>query len=96
MGREAALEARCCALAQLAGVYPIKLGGFVAGLPDRVFLLPGGRCWFVEFKGPKGKLRKRQVWCFTQLSNIGHEPSVIQEYTDFQNQLRKRLRHKVT
>lgn len=43
-----------------------------AGVPDRIVLLPGGRCVFVELKRPKdGKLSKLQIWWERQLTRLG-------------------------
>ncbi|ASZ73384.1 nuclease [Brevibacterium phage LuckyBarnes] len=46
----------------------LKLGGLsykwvpiIAGLPDRVVLLPGGRVYFIELKATDGKLRPDQL-----------------------------------
>jgi len=91
MSREATLEARCCALAKRMGVYPIKLGGFVVGLPDRLFLLPDGRVWLVEFKTPEGRLEPRQKFEFERLHELGHPVTICRTYFGFKRDLDKLL-----
>jgi hypothetical protein len=87
MGPEAALEARCSALARSKGCYAVKLGGFTVGLPDRVFLLPKGKVWLVEFKSPTGAVTQRQRYTFTELAGLGHPVDVIRTAAAFANQL---------
>lgn len=91
MAREARLEARCCVLAVRMGVYAIKTGGFAIGLPDRLFLLPGGGCWLVEFKSRHGRLSPGQRHWFAQLAEIGHPVTVIRAYEPFVACLQERL-----
>lgn len=43
----------------------------LAGVPDRLVLLPGGRCGFVELKAPGKKLRPLQVKRKQQLEALG-------------------------
>jgi hypothetical protein len=46
-----------------AGGICIKLLPTVAGVPDRLVLLPYGQVWLVELKAPGGRLREVQrVW----------------------------------
>lgn len=42
------------------------------GAPDRLVLLPGGRCVFVEFKRAGEKLREEQVAYHEVLTALGH------------------------
>ena len=42
-----------------------------AGVPDRLVLLPGGRCFFVELKRPGGKLRPLQEFWKEKLEAMG-------------------------
>jgi hypothetical protein len=88
---ESLIEARCCTLATRLGCHPIKLGGFVVGLPDRAFLLPGGGVWLVEFKAPGGAVSPRQKYHFRRLMEIGHKVSIISAYNIFQHDLHQRL-----
>lgn len=41
------------------------------GWPDRIFLLPGGRCVFIEFKQKGEKLRALQEYRVSQLRQLG-------------------------
>lgn len=91
MGREAALEARCCTLARGSGCYPIKLGGFVVGLPDRALLLPGGGVWLVEFKSPEGRLSLAQLHLFSRLMRMGHPVEIVRDFEIFRRQLALKL-----
>ena len=43
----------------------------LTGLPDRLVLLPGGKCAFVEVKRPGEKLRPIQVKRIKQLMQLG-------------------------
>lgn len=52
--KEKDIEDACCILARRSGVAAVKLekNGH-KGIPDRVFIFPGGECFFVEFKRPR-------------------------------------------
>ena len=62
-----------------------KLGGrsykFVSpgnpGVPDRIYLLPNGRIYFVELKRIIGKLSNVQLWQREQFMKMGVEIRVI-------------------
>lgn len=48
------------------------------GVPDRLVLLPGGRCVFVELKRPKyGKLSPVQVAQQNRLASMGFDVRVL-------------------
>ena len=51
---EATIEKACWSHALGKGIFTRKLAYGVVGDPDRVFFLPDGRCWLVEFKSPTG------------------------------------------
>lgn len=88
---ESAMEVRCCDTALKHKCITLKFGGFVAGAPDRIFMLPGGKFWLVEFKAPGGVVSPRQQYQFNRLAKIGHSVSVIWGYEDFREQLYLRL-----
>ena len=43
----------------------------IAGIPDRLVLLPNGKCAFVELKAPGEKPRKLQLMRMKQLKKLG-------------------------
>lgn len=49
----------------------------MAGIPDRLVLLPGGKCAFVELKAPGEKPRKLQLMRMKQLKKLGFNSFVI-------------------
>lgn len=71
--REGALERSCCRLAAARGCWAVKLWPTVAGLPDRLILLPNGRAWFVEFKAPgAGRVSPQQRAAAARLNRLGY------------------------
>ena len=48
-----------------------------AGVPDRIYLLPGGRVFFAEVKQPGGKPRPLQEKRHSELRKLGFEVYVI-------------------
>lgn len=51
----------------------------VAGVPDRIVLLPGKRIAFVELKAPGEKPRALQIKRMKQLSSLGFSCHVIDD-----------------
>ena len=49
----------------------------MAGIPDRLVLLPDGKCAFVELKAPGEKTRKLQQIRMKQLKKLGFKCFVI-------------------
>ena len=72
MMSESALERRLTHEIRALGALCIKLTspGF-AGVPDRLVLLPGGVCVFVEMKAPGKTERPRQVYVQRVLRGLG-------------------------
>ena len=60
-----------------------KLAYGIVGDPDRLFLLPNGRVWWVEFKTPKGALTPRQRIVHEALAKAGHPVTVIRQLKTF-------------
>ena len=52
------------------------------GLPDRLVLLPGGRCLFVELKAPGQKMRPLQLKRAEQLRELGFQVFCIDNIED--------------
>ena len=72
--RESTVEQRVVRWAEKNGVPSLKLElQHNAGWPDRVFLLPGGRAVFIEFKRKGEKPRKLQDHRIMQLTLLGFE-----------------------
>lgn len=89
---EKTLEARCCRYAYKSGAYVLKLWPTRAGLPDRLFLLPGGRAWFVEFKTAKGRISPVQVLVMGNIERLGFRGGVIRDFPTFKAILDTMLR----
>ena len=51
----------------------------LAGIPDRLVLLPNGKCAFVELKAPGEKPRKLQQIRMKQLKKLGFKCYVVDE-----------------
>lgn len=51
-----------------------------AGVPDRLVVMPGGRCFFVEMKRPGGKLRPLQTFWKDRLEAQGAGYYVIDNF----------------
>lgn len=61
------------------GGLSLKLTSLI-GIPDRLVLLPGGRCVFIELKRPGEKPRKVQVLRMKQLRKLGFKTYVADSY----------------
>lgn len=48
-----------------------------AGVPDRIVLLPGGRCGFVELKAPGEQPRAQQKVWLSRLNQLGFTAAVL-------------------
>jgi hypothetical protein len=75
--RERNVEQRLVQQVKQAGGTAIKLAPTVAGLPDRLVLLPGGVTLLVELKAPSGKLRPVQRVMHERLRALGHKVVVL-------------------
>lgn len=81
---EAGIERSCCLLAKRWGWLALKLWPLITGLPDRLFLIPGGRVWFVEFKTPSGVVSKRQQHVHGLLGRLGFPVTVVRSRDAFE------------
>ena len=75
--RERVVEQRLTSSVKSLGGWSVKLLPSVAGLPDRIVLLPGGRIEFVELKAPTGRLSAVQEVIHDRLSSLGFSVSVL-------------------
>ncbi len=83
MGPEKRIEQRFSSWCRDQGLFCLKLqANGVVGFPDRTVLLPGGRCIFIEFKSPDGKLRATQAARIDALRRLGHSVLVTHEFNE--------------
>ena len=76
--QERRIEQRLVAMVRQHGGLALKLTSpTMAGVPDRLVLLPGGRAVFVELKAPGKKLRPLQHKRKAQLETLGFRVAVL-------------------
>ena len=75
--REQVVERRLQRSVKDRGGWAVKLVPSVAGLPDRLVLLPGGRVVFVETKAPDGKVKTHQYVIHEMLRSMGFRVDVL-------------------
>ena len=78
--REASFERSFVDQLEKMGAWVVKLLPSVAGLPDRMVLLPYGRCVFVELKTSTGRVRPIQVAIHNKLRSLGYDVRVIRPH----------------
>ena len=94
--RERDIERACTRHAESLGIVSRKLRPPPAGWPDRVFVLPAGVSWWVEFKRPgSGRLSPLQKAILDALGGAGHAWDVIDNIGDFKSRLKFRLTGKL-
>ena len=74
---ESAIESKMCTAFRKRGAMAIKQQNSMAGLPDRLILLPGGRVLWVELKTKDGKLRPVQESVIRRLRALGQDVRVV-------------------
>ena len=79
---EKEIEHRMCKLVREHGGLIYKFVGLENGLPDRIFILPGGDVWFVELKTKKGRLSKIQNYQISRLKKQGANVRTVYGYDD--------------
>ena len=90
MTSEKVLEANLREGVKAKGEAAVKLLPSLAGLPDRLVLMPGGRIWFVELKSTGYTLKPLQKWWRDRLRSLGFEWRFIDResnLTSFLNEL---------
>lgn len=83
--RESTLEGSVVNWWRRQGRITMKMhANFFVGAPDRIFLLPKGKCAFVEFKKPDGRggLSKIQKHIHGLFRAVGHEVHVLHSGDD--------------
>ena len=75
---ERTIEAGLIRIVRAAGgLAPKFVSPGMAGVPDRIVLLPGGRIIFVELKEAGKKLRPLQQYRKKQIESLGFDARVI-------------------
>ena len=83
---EIVIERYLIAQVEAQGGWAIKLfPKFVAGLPDRLVILPGRFIEFVELKAPGGRLRPVQRRVHKRLASLGIVTRVIDSKEEIDN-----------
>ena len=78
---ESQIERAFCRKVRERGGVPAKfVSPGLAGVPDRLLLLPGGRTLFIEFKAPGGHLRALQRKRHDELRSLGFDVRVIDSH----------------
>jgi hypothetical protein len=77
------IERVCREYAVRHGAINVKTAYTFAGWPDRMFILPNGVVWFVEFKTVKGKLTERQRLTIRALQDRKQTVSVVRSTSEF-------------
>ncbi len=90
--RERSIEAACVRYAKSKGCIVLKLRPPPRGVPDRLFLLPKGRVWFVEFKRPDGRMTGSQMALYLRLSSERYHIDVCRTVEHFRQALDQRLK----
>lgn len=75
--REASVEAVLFAGVKARGGWALKILPSVAGMPDRIVVLPGGRHYFVELKRVNTDTTALQQHRHEGLAAIGHPVAVL-------------------
>lgn len=78
--REKTIEQKLVDAVRNAGGYALKfVSPGLAGVPDRIVLLPGGRLFFVELKAPGQKPRPVQRHRMETLRSLGFDVVVLDD-----------------
>ena len=73
---------------RLAGGLAVKfVSPGMAGVPDRLVLLPNGKALFAELKAPGQKMRPLQVKRKRQLEGLGFEVYCLDSYKSIEEML---------
>lgn len=90
--RESSIERRLVQVVRQHGGLALKLTSpNIAGVPDRLVLLPGGRVVFVELKAPGQKLRPLQQKRKRQLEALGFRVAVIDSREEIDRFIKKEV-----
>lgn len=80
---ETDIEQECVDIALEAKFISLKVDTLKRSWPDRLFLGPNGKHFFVEFKCPDEIPRKFQDFTIMHLRNMGYQVEVCDSVDDF-------------
>lgn len=63
----------------------------IAGVPDRICLLPGGKIIFVELKAPGKKLRPLQIRICEKIKKLGFRVEIIDSIEEVKELIRNAI-----
>lgn len=89
--KESSVERPVVRDARALGVLSIKLATG-QGMPDRLFLIPGGRGFLIEFKAPGSDPRPLQDAMHVILRGLGYDVEAHDDYESAMAAIRRRLR----
>jgi hypothetical protein len=82
---EKTIERACKAIAEQNNCILLKLfPGSAAGVPDRLLLLPGGDCCFIELKAESGRMSAIQRHWQDKLRRKGFKAHTVYSVNQFQ------------
>jgi len=82
---EKQLERKCCRMVEARGWLAIKMvSPNRVGVPDRMFVAPGTKVFFIEFKTPAGSLSGPQARTVTVFGGLGHYITIIRSVEQFE------------
>lgn len=88
---EKTIEAHLVKRIKALGGTAYKFKSTVAGVSDRIVLLPGGVVWFVELKSPTGKLSPMQHIFAAEMARLGQNYIVLNSKESVDAYVRKCL-----
>lgn len=68
---ESNLEQFFATTVKRAGGLPVKIAPIMAGIPDRLVILPGGRMFLIELKADGGRLSPIQRELHARIAKLG-------------------------
>lgn len=82
---ESQLERKFCKRIKETGSLPLKfVSPGMAGVPDRIILIPGGKVRFAELKKPGGHLRPLQAYTVKKFRKLGFTVHVVDSEAEIQ------------
>ena len=88
MNNEQSVEKYLCRKIKEHGGICVKLTGY-NGIPDRLIIMPNGKCYFVELKAEGGKLSPVQIAVHYKMQMLGHEVYVLWNHAEVNNWIKQ-------